>query len=36
MIELEEKNKKLKITETKTFLYRERALKEREKVKKLK
>ena len=36
MLELEENKKKLKIVETKAFLYRERALKEREKVKKLK
>ena len=34
--ETEELKKKLKISETKAFLYRERALKERGKVKKLK
>ena len=36
MIELEENKKKLKIAETKAFLYRERTLKERKKIEKFK
>ena len=36
MSELEENKKKLKISETKAFLYRERALKEKKKIEKFK